>query len=316
MKPNISVLIPAYNEESFISKCLESVKSQSYPVDRYEIIVMDNGSTDRTKEIAESMGVRVLNAEGLSIGGVRNLGAEVAEGEIFAYIDADCIAQPNWLFNGSEFLSGVSNVAAVGGRCFLPNNSTWVQRAWGWKEVHAGTQSVDILSTGSFFVKRDAFFRVGGFNPRLVAGEDTEISRKLKEEGVSLLLSSAVGVVHLGYPSSIREFCARQIWQSTDYLSSTKKIIDPVFVMVHLFSIFIFISAFSILFQKTRNGAMLFFGATVIIAIALTLFRHIKLKRKLEVVMFLQYAFLNYLYLASRSIGLIKSYFRSFIGKS
>ena len=127
MKPNISVLIPAYNEESFISKCLESVKSQSYPVDRYEIIVMDNGSTDRTKEIAESMGVRVLNAEGLRIGGVRNLGAEVAEGEIFAYIDADCIAQPNWLFNGSEFLSGVSNVAAVGGRCFLPNNSTWVQ---------------------------------------------------------------------------------------------------------------------------------------------------------------------------------------------
>lgn len=311
MRPFVSVLIPAYNEEDNILKCLESIHRQTYPNDRYEIIVMDNGSTDSTYSLALGVGCRVIDAKGLSIGGVRNIGANLSNGEVLAYIDADCVAGNDWLDNGVDILYKNSEVGAVGGKCYVPDGATWVQRAWGWKCPEFEMREANILSTGSFFVKTNVFIEVGGFNDSLTAGEDTEISRKIVNTDRKLYLSSKVGVIHLGYPSSIFDFVKRQIWQSTDYIKTTKNKKDPVFVLVHLFLISAFASLFSaVFFEDSGSLVFIFVVATIAVAMFLSIYRHIKLHRGSDFLLLLQSIVLNYLYLLGRSIGLIKSYFR------
>lgn len=310
MMPFVSVLIPAYNEEKDILKCLESVMKQDYPKDRCEVIVMDNGSIDNTKNLALNAGSRVVDASGLSIGGVRNIGAKFASGDVLAYIDADCVADNDWLTNGVYLLYGDNDIGAVGGKCYVPEDATWVQRAWGWKCPEYETRVVNILSTGSFFIKRDVFTEVGGFNDSLTAGEDTEISRKIMDTNRKLYLSSKVGVTHLGYPSSILQFVKRQIWQSTDYIKTTKNKKDPVFILVHVFLIGFLASLFMIIFDKNVEKSPFVFGITIAASIFLALYRHLKLQRKFDLLLLFQSFVLNYLYLLGRSIGLIKSYFR------
>ncbi|HVP94492.1 MAG TPA: glycosyltransferase [Methanoregulaceae archaeon] len=93
----ISVIIPSYNEEANIARCLESLSNQTIPRDEYEIIVVDGNSKDRTREIAERYADLVFIQKSKKVGGARNDGVMRARGEIIATTDADCIIPPNWL---------------------------------------------------------------------------------------------------------------------------------------------------------------------------------------------------------------------------
>jgi len=93
----ISVIIPAKNTEDTIGNCLRAVLSQRYVNTDYEVIVVDDGSTDRTAEIAKSMRARVIQQENAGPAAARNAGAEAAYGEILAFTDADCVPSPEWL---------------------------------------------------------------------------------------------------------------------------------------------------------------------------------------------------------------------------
>jgi glycosyltransferase involved in cell wall biosynthesis len=92
---NISVIIPAHNEEKFLRKCLESLQKQTEKP--FEIIVVDNNSTDRTAAIAREFGAKVVAEKQQGISFARNAGFNAAKGEIIARIDADTIALPNWI---------------------------------------------------------------------------------------------------------------------------------------------------------------------------------------------------------------------------
>ena len=93
----ISVVIPSFNEEERIEKCLTSLTKQNFPRDEYEIIVVDGGSKDRTREIAEKYADIVFIQTSPKVGGARNDGALRARGEIIATTDADTILPPDWL---------------------------------------------------------------------------------------------------------------------------------------------------------------------------------------------------------------------------
>jgi glycosyltransferase involved in cell wall biosynthesis len=92
---NISVVIPTFNEESLIEKCLESLQKQTEKP--FEIIVVDNNSTDKTATIAKKMGARVIAEKTQGISFARNAGFNAAKGEIIARLDADTTALPNWI---------------------------------------------------------------------------------------------------------------------------------------------------------------------------------------------------------------------------
>jgi glycosyltransferase involved in cell wall biosynthesis len=92
----VSVVIPAYNEEIYLLSCLESIKSQDY-AGEYEVIVVDNASTDNTAKIARDWGAKVVYESKRSPACARQKGAEVAKGKIIAFIDADTKAPTHWL---------------------------------------------------------------------------------------------------------------------------------------------------------------------------------------------------------------------------
>jgi len=93
----ISVVVPTYNEERNIEKCLKSLSEQTIPRESFEVIVVDGQSKDRTTEIAKKFAEKVIQQVSKGVGGARNDGVRIAEGNIIATTDADCEANNQWL---------------------------------------------------------------------------------------------------------------------------------------------------------------------------------------------------------------------------
>ncbi|GAF90754.1 unnamed protein product, partial [marine sediment metagenome] len=115
---NITVIIPAKNEENYIDKCIEGIKAIDFNKNQMEIIVVDNGSKDRTINIASNSGAKVIEVQDVTIGELRNYGAKVAKGEILAFLDADCIPHKKWLKNALWHFDN-PDVACVGSEPIL-----------------------------------------------------------------------------------------------------------------------------------------------------------------------------------------------------
>src|SRR5690606_12115715 len=99
--PRVSVVVCSRNGERTLRECLDGILALDYP--DFEVILVDDGSTDRTAEIGRDAGVRVVSAGGRGLGHARNVGLEAATGEIIAYIDDDAYPDPHWL----RYLAGV-----------------------------------------------------------------------------------------------------------------------------------------------------------------------------------------------------------------
>jgi glycosyltransferase involved in cell wall biosynthesis len=110
----ISVIIPTFNEEENISQCLVSLRHQTLPRTEYEIIVVDGGSKDKTREIAGKYADKVFVQKSPRVGGARNDGFMAAAGDIVATTDADCILPPTWLETIRDGFSDESVVQVYG----------------------------------------------------------------------------------------------------------------------------------------------------------------------------------------------------------
>ena len=120
-RPTISVIIPAYNEEKYIARCIASLQKQR--VMPLEIIVVNNNSIDATKAIAQSMGIRVIDETRPGISYARNAGFNAAKGDILARLDADCIAPPTWIQQISDIYTDTRNhneAISGTGRYYMP----------------------------------------------------------------------------------------------------------------------------------------------------------------------------------------------------
>lgn len=196
--PFISVIVPVYNGEQYIEKCLTSLINQSYPKDRYEIIVVNNNSEDRTVELAEPFNVLVLDENKRSSYAARNRGIEHAQGEIIAFIDVDCVATESWLGQASEAFV-TANIKFLSGKVeFMTENKL---KTWGYYDVNSylnQEQSAKIghAVTANFFVHKDLFTIVGLFNGELRSGGDGEWSRRALKVGYPVTYDERVIVYH------------------------------------------------------------------------------------------------------------------------
>src|SRR6266436_9904181 len=112
----ISFIVPAHNEEAWIGKCLASIRATMEKLnEHYEVIVVDDASTDSTPRIAEQMGVRTLRVEHRKISAVRNAGARVARGQVFFFVDADTQVNKRAVGAALEVL----RAGAAGGGCVI-----------------------------------------------------------------------------------------------------------------------------------------------------------------------------------------------------
>lgn len=190
MDPYFSVVVPAHNEEKLIRNTLRAVDAAAQATGLpYEIIVVDDASTDRTAAVAASQGARIVGADVRHIGAARNAGARVARGEMLVFVDADTIIPATVLqaaivqLQGGAIGGGASAVFDAATPRWAATTiavTTWFMRHMRW-------------AAGCFlFVRRDAFERVGGFDERYFASEEIHLSRALKRVGRFVILREPV----------------------------------------------------------------------------------------------------------------------------
>lgn len=216
--PSISVIIPARNEERFIGACLEAVFAQDYPRALMEVIVLDNGSTDNTATIARQQGAQVCNLPAIQVGALRNRGAQIATGDILAFLDADCLPPPGWLKGAAESLR--LEACVTGDSYDIPTDPHWIERAWFAQEL-TGRRQTNLIPAGDMILPRTAFLALGGFDEALVAGEDAEFCLRARKV-LPIIADDRTRVVHLGNPRTLRKFLARETWHGMGALGSLK----------------------------------------------------------------------------------------------
>ena len=202
--PFVSVIIPTYNRSARLESTVESFVGQNYPRERFEIIIVDNASTDDTPEVARRLGhrfprVRKMVESRRGAHHARNAGATVSLGEILYFTDDDMIADANLLATIVVPFSLDANVGSATGRV-LPS---WETEPPAWVLEHCRNALLSLLDLGEALmvsdedpgvfschqaILREAFFRAGGFNPDTNAGEfvgdnETGLNIKVKKLG-------------------------------------------------------------------------------------------------------------------------------------
>ncbi len=181
--PRISLIIPAYNEESCLPALLDSVNvaRQRYEAgaDQVEVIVADNSSTDHTAQIARARGCLVTEVQKRTIGAARNGGARLAKGEILAFIDADSTIHPD-TFN-------IIDRTMVSGRYVAGGTGAWFSRMspgiFATMALGMILMVLANLEIGVIFCRRADFEEIGGYSEQLLCAEDVELLVGLKKLG-------------------------------------------------------------------------------------------------------------------------------------
>jgi glycosyltransferase involved in cell wall biosynthesis len=222
--PMVSIIIPAKNEAWGITACLESLLATHYPKDCYEIILVDNGSTDDTAQTATGLGVKVYVRPELTISGLRNFGASVAVGEILAFIDADIVVSRDWLSSVVNRINHGDEIGCVGCLPSPPEGYGWVTESWWLLQLRAGVNSgeeVSWLPSANFAVKKEAFESVGGFNTSLVTCEDVDFCYRLGVK-YKMVHCSEMEATHYGEIKSLKELFRKERWRGGSNYAGVK----------------------------------------------------------------------------------------------
>ncbi len=212
-----SIIIPTLNEEAFIATCLEAICQLDYDLSTVEVLVADNGSSDRTLQIAGTfshrLDIRILSIPGVSVSALRNSGARAAQGRYLAFVDADCDVCPQWLEAADRILA--ANVTVTGASYLVPPNAPWPGRVWYWRFDQRRTGAVPFVPAGNMLLARDLFWRIGGFDESLRANEDVEFCARAKRAGATVFADEALSIVHHGCERNLAHFVRRQFWHGS-----------------------------------------------------------------------------------------------------
>jgi len=214
--PFVSVIIPVLNEERTIRECLTSLIKMDYPVERREILVVDNGSTDRTAEIVKSFPIQYLQEELRGSAAARNKGIKASRGEIVAFTDADCVVTTGWLWElvrafDEEGVGGVAGeVVAYPPRTPAEWYAARVRHLSPQKYLSRPLLPFAAFANLSF--RRDVFDRIGLLDETIPLGESTDFCTRLLQ-GTDLKLKYAPkALLFHRHRSTVWEF-VRQQWK-------------------------------------------------------------------------------------------------------
>jgi len=198
--PRVSVVVCAYNADRTMDQCLKSLEHMNYP--DYEVIVVNDGSTDRTLDISEKYGYcRIISQENKGLSVARNVGAEAATGEIVAYTDSDCVADPDWLTYLVAKME-YTGLVAVGGPNFPPPEDDLVPAAvavspGGPTHVLVSDEVAEHIAGCNMAFRRDVLMNLGGFDPVYrAAGDDVDICWRIQNAGYTIGFAPAAVVWH------------------------------------------------------------------------------------------------------------------------
>jgi glycosyltransferase involved in cell wall biosynthesis len=222
-----SVIMPSYNEASHIKACIESVLANEGTDIAFEIIVVDNCSSDGTPGIARDYSLNVIEhneCKRKTIGSLRNVGARKSSGSILAFLDADMIVPPYWLQKAKEFFDSAT-VGALGFTEGVPDSAGWVARTWGDRMYQKLDKVVDVgyLPGRNFFINRTVFEEISGFDETLETNEDKDLSIRIRKAGYRLISIPETGLFHLGYEQDLWNFLKKEFWRQGSSLAAARR---------------------------------------------------------------------------------------------
>ncbi|UCE00229.1 MAG: glycosyltransferase [Chloroflexota bacterium] len=197
--PFVSVVVCTYNGSTWIRDCCEGLSRLDYP--NYEVIVVNDGSTDGTKKIISQYDFKVIHTDNQGLSTARNLGLQEAKGEIIAYLDDDAYPDEQWLRYLAASFKG-NHYSGIGGPNIAPPGDGFVSEC----VANAPGNPVYVLLTDqeaehipgcNMAFRKDHLQAIGGFDPRFrTAGDDVDVCWRIQENGWSLGLNAAATVWH------------------------------------------------------------------------------------------------------------------------
>jgi glycosyltransferase involved in cell wall biosynthesis len=233
-----AVIVPAKNARRTLTRCLEAVSRAAALVGPVPVVLVDNGSSDGTPELASERigpGLVVLHRPGFTVGALRNAGAAQVSARVLCFIDADCEVAPDWFLRVHEVLER-TGAGAVGCYYTLPEKPALLERAWDRLHYPAADGPVGMINAGNLAVVSEPFHQAGGFDERLPTGEDAEFCQRLADRGILLWEDRSLVARHLGNPQSLGAFVAKQYWHALGALGTVRLgTLDRPFLMTLAF---------------------------------------------------------------------------------
>jgi glycosyltransferase involved in cell wall biosynthesis len=200
--PQISVVIPVFNDARRLRLCLTALAEQTYPRDRFEVLVVDNGSEESPRELVESFPFyRFVEEPQPGSYAARNRGLGLARGELLAFTDSDCIPTPGWLAAGERALADQPESGFVGGRIEIfprderPTAVELYDMFFGLRQ-HNNVAEFQHAATANMFTRRSVIDRCGPFDDRVKSGGDFEWGQRVTAEGLPGIYCEAAVVRH------------------------------------------------------------------------------------------------------------------------
>ena len=215
---NVSIIIPAHNEEHYLGGLLASI-SRCLP-GFVDVVVVNSGFTVDTTKLCPSQPCRVVQLpRRVNPAAARNIGVQHSRGLVLAFLDADVVITDAWAQELGRLLPILASAAhqIVGDRYHVSREPGWLERAW-FEPMRQ--RQPTYINGGNLVTTRTAFVAIGGFPEDFETGEDVELCSRARRVGVTVRVDEALFVHHEGFPKDATAFLKRERWHGAgDYVS-------------------------------------------------------------------------------------------------
>ncbi|MGE5446166.1 MAG: glycosyltransferase [Ignavibacteriales bacterium] len=213
--PFVSIIIPVLNGERTIRACLSSILHSDYPEEQREIVVIDNGSTDRTAEIVKTFPVQYQLEARRGVSYARNRGIEASRGGILAFTDSDCVVSRRWLLEVVQGFEDGKNGGMEGETVDYPpvtpaEHYMARRRSYSRKARLVSPLSPYVITANVAF-RREVFDKIGVFDPRFPSGEDVDFSWRFFQETNFELGYNPRAIIFHRHRSTVQGFFSQHV---------------------------------------------------------------------------------------------------------
>ena len=199
-EPIITVIIPTHNSEATIQRCIQSITNQAFPKEKYEIIVVDDGSKDNTVKLAKAVNAdMVIETEPCTLGHARNVGFKKSRTKFIAYIDSDCEAKEGWLETIAKELETHQAITGPIENGFKKNLTSWTEYLFEFSDFneYRNRSTTPFLPGCNQAITKECF-NIAGEYPDSHLAEDVFFGSLLKQAGITAYFIPELQIRHLG----------------------------------------------------------------------------------------------------------------------